>query len=730
MNIGIDFNTKTTKAAVLVGGSNVEDCKIFEIKNVLVFANDVVFAGDDGFNKFLTEKESAIYELDQIIEWNGLIINKKQLSSEKCLSVIFSHLLKIIKTHTQNNEISVICISIPYDKYYYWHGLMKKAFSLIGIQQIKIISQPAAFFGQPSINNLHVSLNQENLHREQQRKYLHNQATKKYEELSWYKKLFLTKPEYREESESVGYLFASISQDNTNVSLVNYGEGVLAIVSTQYTDTITRRKIEHSVLDYFVSVIRKDSRNFALKDRKTLLRILEAINEFLRTPQSGNAFELNLPYVLCEDGEYRALDTKIDLDALRSFLDPTFNSLVETIKQLALKTQETQKEYEYQTKIENVIVFGDLFIQQNIKEILPKVFNNGVKVAFGTDKSLAIGAFNFSRVMTGEKGDFLALEVIPFSVLVRLRGGEFVEMIKKDTTIPTISKGHSFEIKGNSKSKFVEVHLTTKEGDNFQSLNVWKIEVMDVSIFKVQVDIDANMKITLNAHSENGQKLPVQQGSTFSFNGAGFEVGIKGKDIRQYILNQFNYLNAVLENNAVTIFEPDESFYSMLKDGDPFKALRYLGHYLKLKSLPDVEMEDSQFFEEQGIGGFISGSKISIPKYFTKDPHGFGYVLAHELAHYILIHEEGIVLDDEQENEILTEIFVVYKGMGKLFLNGFKSKDTKDSSLHSRGYLDEKIIKYIYQIYFSRFNVNLSDFKNNLTKEAVKMLDELVSDLK
>ena len=726
MNIGIDFNTKTTKAATLVSGVNLEDCKIFETKNILVFANGDIFVGDDGFNKFLTEKESTIYDLDQIIEWNGLVVNKKQISAEKCLSVIFANLLSKIKTHAQNNEVGFVCVSIPYDKYYYWHGLMKKAFSLIGIEKVRVVSQPAAFFGQPNINHLHGSLNQENLHREQQRKYLHNQEVKKYEGLPWYKKFLSKKPQYRGENESTGYVFASVSQDNTNVSLVSYGEDVLEVVSTQYTNNITRRKIERAVLDYFISEISKDPRNFAVKDKKTLLRILETANEFLKTPQTGSSIELNLPYILCEDGEYRTLDTKIDLDALRNFLAPTFNSLVETIKMLAQKTQEAQKDYKYQTKIGNIIVVGDLFIQQSVKDILSKAFG-GAKIAFGNEKSLAIGALNFSRIMTGENRDFLALEVIPFSVLIRLRGGEFVEMIKKDTTTPTISKEHSFEIKGEGKSKFVEVHLTTKEGDIFQSLNVWKIEAPNTRIFKITVDIDANMKITLNAHSENGQKLPVQMGNTFSFSGAGFEVGIKGKDIRQYISNQFNYLNAVLENKEAVIFEPDEIFYTMLKDGDPFKALRYLGNFLKLKNLPDVEMADSKFFEEQGLGGFISGSKISIPKYFTKDPHGFGYILAHELAHYILIHEQQIILDDEQENEILTEIFVIYSGMGKLFLNGFKSKDVEGSSLHARGYLDEKILKYIHQIYLARFNIDVLDFRKNLTSEAVKMLDELTN---
>lgn len=747
MNIGIDFNTKTTKAATLVSGVNLEDCKIFETKNILVFANGTIFAGDDGFNKFLTEKDATIYDLDQIIEWNALIVNKTQISVEKCLSVIFLNLLNKIKKQTQISEIGFVCISIPYDKYYYWHGLIKKAFSLIGIEKVRIISQPAAFFAQLNINYLLDSLNQENLRMEQQRKYLYNQEVKKYEKLPWYKKFLSKKPKYQGGSEDTGYIFASISQNNTNVSLVNfnYREGVLEVLSTQYTNNVTRRKIEHCILDYFVSEIKKDKRNFAVKDKKTLLRILEKVNELLRTPQVRNTFEIDLPYILCEDGEYRILDTKIDLIALRNFLTPTFNNLVETIKLLAEKTQETQKYCKYQAKIKNIIVVSDQFIQSNIKEALSKVFDAS-KIVFGTEKSLAIGAFNFSRIMTGENRDFLALEVIPFSVFMRLGGGEFIELIKKDTVLPTISNEYFFIIEGKRKSKFIEVHLTTKEGTLFQSLSVWKIKIDNWKAFGVQVNIDQTLKITLKAYGYDdlksfseiestlrtlqGQKpeneLIIQEGNTFSFSGAGFEVGIKGKDIRQYILNQFNYLNAVLKNNEVAIFEPDETFYSMLKEGNLFKALRYLGAFLKLKSLPDIEMVDSKFFEEQGIDGFISGSKIIIPKYFTKDPYGFGYVLAHELAHYILIHEEQIILDDEQENEILTEIFVIYSGMGKLFLNGFKSKSVGSLSFRTHGYFNEKIIKYIHEIYISRFNIKISDYRKNLTDEARKILDELM----
>jgi len=723
MNIGLDFNTKITKAAVLINSSNIDDCKVFETKNILFLLNGNITAGENGYNKYLTKQNGEIYELDQIIEWNGLVVNKQQISVEKCLSMIFLDLFNKVKTYTQNEDIGLVCISIPYDKFYYWHNLIEKTFSLMGIQKIRILSQPAAFFSQPSINRLHGNLNKENT----------LQAFKQYSKSSWYKRVLSKNPLSWKKNRDANYVFISISQNNTNVSLVNYGNdfygaleegGFLEVVSTQYTNGITRRKIESLVLDYFISEISKDSRNFALKDQKTHLRVLETVNDFLRTPHIGNVYELNLPFVLCDDGQYRTLDTKIDIEDLHRFLKPTFISLVKIVQQMA-KT--VTNDYWNKTNMGNVIIVGDSFIQQSVKENLPKLFNNS-NVSFGTEKALSVGAFNFSRVMTGTKKDFVALEVIPFSVLVRLSGGEFVEMIEKDSTIPTFRE-HTFEIKGENKVKFIEIHLTTKEGEIFQSLNVWKIEALNNQIIKITVDVGADMKIGLTARSDSGQILSVQKSNTFSFSGAGFEVGMKGKDIRQYITNQFNYLNVALKKSEIDIFEPDENFYLMLKEGDPFKALRYLGHFLNLKSLPDAEMAESKYFEEQGIGGFISGSKISIPKYFTEDPYGFGYVLAHELAHYILIHEEQIILDDEQENEILTEIFVIYSGMSKLFLNGFKSRKVEKSRQNTRGYLDEKILKYIHQIYISKFNINIRDYRKNLSREAIKMLDELVSNI-
>ena len=691
MYIGIDFNTKTMRATVLNKDTAIGAENFFEIRNMLAFANNEMFIGEEALSRFLTEKKASIYNLDQIVDFNGLIINKKQVSVAKCLSILFDNLLEKIDTNIDKSKIDYICISIPYDKFYFWKDSIHKAFSLIDIKKIRVMSQPAAFFSQSDIDYFHRNIIKRNI--EKKDNILINE---------W-------KREYEIES---SYLFISISKQNSNISLVNYLESILDIIGTQYTDVFSENYINDLTLKYFLSEINNNFSDCNTEDKKIIFRIKQAIDELFEM-SANQHYQLSLPYVLFKDGSYKTIEIDIAIVNLHKFLEEALKKLLNVIEVLAHNVQISHKKSIYQ----NIILIGSPFIENYLNEKLKETFSES-QIICGSQKSLAIGALDWCKILTGERTDFLALEVMPFSLVGRLQQGKFIEFLSKDTTIPSY-KEHNFIL--DKRLKFAEIHLGSKEGENIQNLNVWRIEVNGEQSFKIAVSIDFN-GIKLEAFSKNGVKLSVKQSDTFSFNGIGFEVGIKGKNLREYILNQFNYLDAVIKSEELTIIDPTDQFYSWLSWGRSEKALNYLGEKLKLKNLPDIELSNSEIFAERGVAGFLKDKKISISKRFKDDPHGFGYVLAHELAHYILIHEEGILLDDEQENEILTEIFVVYKGMGKLFLNGFETKGASEFT-DSRGYLDKEIIKYIHEIYFEKFNIDRNEYQKLLTKDGQKMLE-------
>lgn len=725
MNVGISFNINNIKA--YVSKTYKLDSNYFELENIIAVSDKRVDVGEKALNQFLVDKKATLYNLEEILELNGIIIDNRQISVERCLAFLFDELISNIKKHSGENLIGFVSVTIPYDKYYLWNEFISKAFLFLGIEKVRIISQPSAFFAQEEKDYLY-ALNRTQSKNQEEIKVVSLQESEKYKKdlarynnQPWYKKLISKKPEYimNKTFQNEGkYIFLSFSQNNLNMSLVEYGDGVLEIQDTQYSNNFSEGRVAKSVFDYFIKEINKNEPDVSTEDISNTVRIRKLVTLFLCSSQGDKFYEINLPNLLCENGTYKDLNLDINLLELDNFLSPIMEEINKQISKLIEQMQNEENKKKYPTKIKDIInviivanYLGNKYVCRKIEDEINKVYPNFAPL-LKNEKNLASGALGFSNMMSGDKKDFLGLEVIPFSVYTRLNDGQLVELINKDTTIPT-SRSHHFQLSKGGND--IQVHLVAKEGDNLQSVNIWKILAKDLAInnFEIEVNVDVFNKITLQAFYGNKQKIMTEALDTFSFDGTGFEVGIKGEKLSKYILNQFNYLSSVLKIEEISIFEPNNDFYEILKTGDLFKALRSIGYSLKLKSLPDIKFEKSAIFEERGSAGFIKDRTIYIPDNIKSDYHSLGNVVAHELAHYILIHEEGILLDDEQENEILTEIFIVYKGLGKLLLNGFNDK---------RGYLNKEIIKYIFDMYFKKHNIDIDDFKKNLTKDGLQII--------
>lgn len=71
-------------------------------------------------------------------------------------------------------------------------------------------------------------------------------------------------------------------------------------------------------------------------------------------------------------------------------------------------------------------------------------------------------------------------------------------------------------------------------------------------------------------------------------------------------------------------------------------------------------------------------------------------ILAHEMSHYYLIRKHNILLNDEKENEFLTELNAIFVGFGFLLLKGYKEKETQIGNVINKntlGYINLKTIK-------------------------------------
>lgn len=273
MNVGIDFNTKYITACSLPKGLRTDVSRPLLIRNLFAFCDGEVFIGNEGLNKFLTSEKAVLYDLNQIMEFNGVVINRGKISVEKCFSLLFRHTLFKIGEHSPEKNIDTLCISIPYEKFYYWREIISKAIFLSADNPymecrfgFRTIQQPTAFFA----NSLGINSSID-MHKTQ---IIQEQAKKAHENKPWYKKILSTKPTFNLnqnlDCDYKNYAFVAITRDNINVSLAEYGLGVLEVKTTYYSDVVTGAQIEKIYYEYICRELLKQTININLADKKTV----------------------------------------------------------------------------------------------------------------------------------------------------------------------------------------------------------------------------------------------------------------------------------------------------------------------------------------------------------------------------------------------------------------------------------------------------------------------------
>lgn len=113
-----------------------------------------------------------------------------------------------------------------------------------------------------------------------------------------------------------------------------------------------------------------------------------------------------------------------------------------------------------------------------------------------------------------------------------------------------------------------------------------------------------------------------------------------------------------------------------------------------------------------------------------------GAILAHELTHHFLFNK-GVVYDDINENERLTDLATVYLGLGKLTLNGYepvtwrvKRKDGEVTYTYKVGYLTSMDMAMIFERVCSFRHIPIEYAEINLTPivaELVKVYSGIVA---
>ncbi|MCL5673170.1 MAG: molecular chaperone DnaK [Deltaproteobacteria bacterium] len=216
-----------------------------------------------------------------------------------------------------------------------------------------------------------------------------------------------------------------------DISILELGEGVFEVKSTNGDTFLGGEDFDQRVLDYIADEFKKDYGINLRSDKMALQRLKEAAEKAKIELSSALETDVNLPFITADASGPKHLNLKITRAKLEQLtgdlIEKTIHPVVTALKDAALST----------SKIDEVVLVGGQTrmpkVQEKVKEFFGKEPHRGVN----PDEVVAVGAAIQGAVLKGDVKDVLLLDVTPLSLGIETLGSVSTKLIEKNTTIPT-----------------------------------------------------------------------------------------------------------------------------------------------------------------------------------------------------------------------------------------------------------------------------------------------------
>jgi len=300
------------------------------------------------------------------------------------------------------------------------------------------------------------------------------------------------------------------------VSVLELGEGVFEVKSTNGDNHLGGDNFDKAVVDWMVSEFKRDQGIDLSIDPMALQRLYEAAERAKIELSSTMTTQINLPFITATPEGPKHLDlqlTRAKLEELaHSLLERTVGPTKQALTDAGLDA----------SKIDHVILVGGMTrmpaVQAKVKEIVGKEPHKGVN----PDEVVAIGAAIQGGVLKGEVKDVLLLDVTPLSLGIETKGGVMTPLIERNTTIPTRKSEIFSTAEDNQPSVLVHVLQGESEMATYNK-TLGKFELVGIPPaprgmpqIEVSFDIDANGIINVSAKDNatgNEQQIKIEGGS-------------------------------------------------------------------------------------------------------------------------------------------------------------------------------------------------------------------------
>lgn len=287
-----------------------------------------------------------------------------------------------------------------------------------------------------------------------------------------------------------------------DVSVLDVGEGVFQVRSTNGNTFLGGDDFDQRVMDYLLQEFKKSSGIDLSNDRQALQRLKEAAEKAKIELSTVMETEINLPYITADASGPKHLLMKLTRAKLEQL---TGDLIEETIKPIRNALSDAGLK---PGDINEVVMVGGMTRMPAVQEVVRKEFGKEPHKGVNPDEVVAIGAAIQAGVLGGDVKDILLLDVTPLTLSIETLGGVATPLIERNTTIPT-RKSQIFSTASDMQTQ-VDIHVLQGErpmaADN-KTLGRFILDGIPaaprgVPQIEVTFDIDANGILNVTAQDK------------------------------------------------------------------------------------------------------------------------------------------------------------------------------------------------------------------------------------
>jgi len=240
-----------------------------------------------------------------------------------------------------------------------------------------------------------------------------------------------------------------------DISILEINDGVFEVLATSGNTFLGGEDFDQRVIDWLVKLFAADNNIDLKKDRLALQRLKEASERAKCELSSVSETTVNLPFIAADASGPKHINTVLTRAKFEELVQDLVEQTVEPC-QKALWDAKLQP-----TDIDKVILVGGQTRSPIIARTVKEVFGKEPSVEINPDEVVAMGAAIQGGVLTGDIKDIVLLDVLPLSLGLETRGGIFVKLISRNSTIPLKNTMTFTTVSDNQAS--VEIHILQGE---------------------------------------------------------------------------------------------------------------------------------------------------------------------------------------------------------------------------------------------------------------------------